>query len=104
MRELLTVVYGGHRARSGAWVPDLAEVARRRRVSIRTVQRWMTPTSPPAIPTAHLQAIWGRRRPPTTQPHPGPLRAARTGKPEARFVEARKIAPIALRGERALGL
>ncbi len=66
VRELLCVVYGAHQARSGAWVPDLAAVARRRRVSIRTVQRWMRPGTPPAIPTHHLQAIWGRRRPTTT--------------------------------------
>lgn len=77
VRELLTVVYGGHQAPSGAWVPDLAEVARRRRVSARTVQRWMTPTSPPAIPTRHLQAIWGRRRPTTTLLHREQLLAAR---------------------------
>lgn len=65
VRELLVVVYGGHYdASDGLWRPDVHEVARRRRVSVRTVQRWVRGNEDDvAIPQAQLDAILARRRP-----------------------------------------
>jgi hypothetical protein len=66
VRELLVVLYGGHRSRSGAWVPDAAAVRRRRRVAAATVRRWTRHGSPVAIPTRELEAILRRRKPRAT--------------------------------------
>jgi hypothetical protein len=65
VRELFVVLYGGHRDEHGRWHPDTAEAARRRRVSVRTIQRWLhgNPDGAPSIPPARLEAIVHRRRP-----------------------------------------
>lgn len=57
-RELLCVIYGGHRDSSGRWQPDTAAVARHRRVSRRTAQRWAK-----VLPAEQLASILDRRRP-----------------------------------------
>lgn len=62
VRELFVVVYGGARDRNGSWHPNVKEAARRRRVSARTIQRWLR-GNPPGIPDKQLQAILRRRRP-----------------------------------------
>jgi len=64
VRELFAVLYGGHRDADGRWHPDTREAARRRRVSQRTIQRWLhgDDHAPAAIPATHLAAILRRRR------------------------------------------
>lgn len=62
VRELLTVVYGGTRDEDGRWHPDIAQVARRRRVARSTVRRWISGAQL-AIPPARLEPILRRRRP-----------------------------------------
>ncbi|WP_419708023.1 hypothetical protein [Promicromonospora sp. NFX87] len=64
VRELFCVLYGGHRDSHGEWHPNVHEAARRRRVSVRTVQRWLKARDDgqASIPPAQLAAITGRRR------------------------------------------
>lgn len=69
VRELLTVVYGGHRADTGHWIPDAAAVGRYRRVSTSTVRHWTRRAQPPAIPEAQIRRILQRRRPTTHTLH-----------------------------------
>lgn len=58
LREFLTVLYGGQLHADG-WHPDTAVVARRRRVSRRTVQRWISgdPAAPAPIPPSRLRQL-----------------------------------------------
>lgn len=80
VRELLVVTYGGHRSRGGAWIPDAAAVARRRRVAPATVRRWTRHGSPIAIPVRELESILRRRRPKAATLRREDLQAARTDK------------------------
>lgn len=80
MRELLVVIYGGHRWRTGSWIPDVSAVGRRRRVTPATVRRWTRHGSPPAIPVRELEAILRRRRPKVATLRREELQAARTKK------------------------
>lgn len=64
VRDLFTVIYGGHRDDDGQWHPDTHEAARRRRVSVRTIQRWLHDDGGhPGIPSRQLAAILRDRRP-----------------------------------------
>jgi hypothetical protein len=80
VRELLVVLYGGHRSWTGSWVPDAAAVARRRRVARGTVRHWTRHGSPIAIPVAELDAIVRRRRPKASTLRRERLQADRTQK------------------------
>jgi hypothetical protein len=80
VRELLVVLYGGRRARTGAWIPDPAVVGRWRRVSAATVRRWTRHGAPAAIPVHELEAILRRRRPRAATVRREQLQAARSQK------------------------
>lgn len=64
VRDLFCVLYGGHRDRGGVWHPDVRQAARRRRVSPRTIQRWLHDRGDgrASIPRKQLAAIVARRR------------------------------------------
>lgn len=81
VRELFVVLYGGHQDHAGIWHPDLHEVARRRRVSQRTVQRWIRDVDGVAgIPAKQLDAILARWRPRRRTVHREELAQAQTVK------------------------
>lgn len=78
VRELLTAVYGGYHHRNGTWVPDIAHVARRRKVAQSTVRRWTKHGSTLSIPVPRLDAIVRAHRPKTSTLQRERLQAQRT--------------------------
>src|SRR5699024_9247922 len=65
VRELLSVIHGGHQRRNGQWYPNTRTLAARFRVAPRTAQRWTAgdPDSPTRMPQRRLRNLVRRHRP-----------------------------------------